>query len=168
MNSLEDTLLKLFRARYARSLACKRTREATSRVSSHLMQVIPARRAPGREGRTGPDGTARPDRREGRSGKAREEGKLQRGPPEPTVPIPLIQQKGTMVPPFVPVPCVHASHGVTLADVITARRVCLAARDRCFPPHSFRMLLRVRSLVDWSRFIDRKLFTANLSSTCRF
>lgn len=45
------------------------------------MQVIPARRAPGREGRTGPDGTARPDRREGCSGKTREEGKLQRGPP---------------------------------------------------------------------------------------
>lgn len=68
------------------SFACassrrERARTSQHRVSSHLMQVIPARRAPGREGRTGPDGTARPDRREGCSGKAREEGKLQRGPP---------------------------------------------------------------------------------------
>lgn len=75
--------------RATRSRACppprertsERTNERASASSSHLMQVIPARRASGREGRTGPNGTARPDRREGCSGKTREEGKLQRGPP---------------------------------------------------------------------------------------
>ena len=42
---------------------------------------VHAHRAPGREGGAGSDGTTRSAGREGCPGKAREEGKLQRGPP---------------------------------------------------------------------------------------
>lgn len=70
--------------RAARSPTARvRASERTSRRGTRAPRLIlcTARRAPGRERRTGPDGTARPARREGCSGKAREEGKLQRGPP---------------------------------------------------------------------------------------
>lgn len=50
-------------------------------VRAPCLILCTTRRIPGREGRTGPDRTARPARRERCSGKAREEGKLQRGPP---------------------------------------------------------------------------------------
>lgn len=59
------------------SLACN----VTFVYMHHGIILCTARRAPGREGRVGPDGTARSARREGCSGKTREEGKLQRGPP---------------------------------------------------------------------------------------
>jgi len=66
--------------------ACEQTNERAGAVYSQTPCLISCttRRAPGRERRTGPDGTARHARRERCSGEAREEGKLQRGPP-PTI-----------------------------------------------------------------------------------
>lgn len=63
---------------------CAKTRVRVRTNECHVLfyaRDVHAHRAPGREGGAGSDGTTRSAGREGCPGKAREEGKLQRGPP---------------------------------------------------------------------------------------
>jgi len=86
-----------------------RVRTSQRGVRAPCLILCTARRIPGREGRTGPDRTARPSRRERCSGKAREEGKLQRGPPTATDHRPKLPRTTIHSPR--PYPAIHSSDG---------------------------------------------------------